>query len=80
MLSQFLNIQQIALEIEAKQKAENAFQAMLKELPLEQQKKLIQQRMEMEKQLEKERKEERRHRELCDAIKGSKPSGIGIFR
>lgn len=51
------------------------FKKAIEHLPVEQRDRALSIHYEMKERMRKERQEERRHQELCDAIRSTKPTG-----
>lgn len=79
MINAILILQSARLEVEQERKQHELFMDSIKHLPVERRSELIKEREEMKEKIRQEMKEERRHRELCSAIRMSRPRGIGIF-
>lgn len=54
---------------------EEAFKKAMEHLPVEQRARALSMHYEMKERMRKEKQEERRHQELCDAIRSTKPTG-----
>lgn len=67
------------LAYEARLQEEEAFRTMLANAPIEHHAALIEARRVRQEEQERYATEERRHRELCRAIRDSRPHGLGIF-
>ena len=79
MLGAVLGVQMAMAAFEAERQYEMHFMQMVKTLPIEQQASAIQARRQAQEKRRLEALEERRHRELCDAIRSVRPSGLGLF-
>ena len=64
---------------EHEREAEKRFAASIADLPADQQAELIRVRSEAKEKARREREIERRHQELCQAIRDSRPRGLGLF-
>lgn len=79
MLSAIYAIQAAAMQLEAAKREQNEFLEFIRDKDPDTQARLIAAREKRMEAAHKEYIEERRHRELCDAIRSTRPTGIGFF-